>query len=164
MILRPLDEGPFPIFWGDDRHVRLTLRDDNDLWTPLTLEGLISDGALLFLDAPSLELSLQTSPAQLDRLRNLHPDPDGITVDLVTSAASLTLRAELSVEFPVGVSFAGNMQVAKDVAGNGDTVVFETAPATITAVILALVSTWTEYQMTDLTDMLLQDMIYTEVG
>lgn len=161
MILRPV-ESHATITAKLDETVSVILRDA-ERHILMTVEGLVSDGSLRFLDSQEI-MEIYCQASKLERCKNLIWDAEAATIEIFSDRSGIFVTIGLSGDFWGDVRFESNMDVAKSLFHSGEQILISTGSATLTAVILAVMTEWSDFLMSDLSDMLMKDMIYTEVG
>lgn len=163
-LIAEFDSYPsFPVLWNDGETISLTVRNDNETDINLRVDGLISDNSIVLLSG-YIGMEILCSSAELEQFYNLHIPEEGSIVDITSASASLTLRIFMNGHQVADVSDDAHMTVAKTIRSSGSSLSISTNPLTLTAVVLAVVSDWSDRLMSDMADMRMQDMIYTEVG
>ena len=153
----------FPIVWSDGEAVSLTVRCGGGPDIDLHISGLVSDNSLVLISG-DLGMEILCPSASLERFYNLRFPKSGSIVEVSSESARLTLTVSLSGDQCADVDDYTHMVIAKNMRGDGSSINALTHPLTLTAVVLAFVSDWSDSCIDDLSEMMMQDMIYTEVG
>ena len=143
-------EGIYDLFLGQNEPV------------VLTVDGLVSDNAIIDLAGHTL-FAITSSPALLESFRNIHPTADGTMLEIETRNASISLRVHLKAIWELGIDVSGRLTAMRNLYLREQSMDMQSFPAAMTLVVLAMMSDWSDAFMSDLVDMPLQDMIYTEV-
>lgn len=157
------DYDEFPVSWNNGDAVSLIVGNEDGSDVVLRVEGLVSDNSIVLLYG-SCGMEILCSSADFERFYNLHISESGSILEMVSDSARLTMRIFLSGNLHVDMSDHTHMTVAKNMRSNESILRIETHQITLTAVVLAVVSVWSDSLMSDLADVTMQDMIYTEVG
>ena len=153
----------FPIVWSDGEVVSLTVRCGGGSDIDLHISGLVSDNSLVLLSG-DLGMEIMCSSAELEQFYNLHTPDNGSIVDISSASSTLTLRIFMNGYQMVDICDDSHMTVAKTMRSDGSSINALTHPLILTAVVLAFVSDWSDSCIDDLSEMMMQNMIYTEVG
>lgn len=153
----------FPITWNTGETVSLTARGCEGEDIRLHISGLVSDNSLVFISG-DFGMEILCSSAELERFYNLRIPDCGSIIDVTSASSTLTLRIFMNGHQMADICDDSHMIVAKTMRSGGSSLRIATNPLTLTAVILSLVSDWSDSLMSDLADISMQDMIYTEVG
>lgn len=153
----------FPITWNTGETVSLTAWGCEGEDIRLHISGLVSDNSLVFISG-DFGMEIMCSSAELEQFYNLHTPDSGSIVDISSASSTLTLRIFMNGYQMADICDDSHMTVTKNMRSNGSSLNISTNSITLTAVVLAMVSDWSDGLMGDLADIRMQDMIYTEVG
>ena len=128
----------------------------------LQISGLVSDGQMVDI-AGGLALKVTTDKAELNYPVNLKPAA-GDTISIAQAQVNLDVVRNLSGTIPIHVGFNAAVTVSRVFAGSYNQINVSTDSADLSASVLALISDWSEFKLSDIADMTLDQLVYKEVG
>lgn len=128
----------------------------------MQISGLVSDGQMVDI-AGGFSLLVKTDRAELNYPVNLKP-ASGDTINITQAQVDMDVVRNLSGTIPIHVGFSAAVTVSRVFAGSDNQVNVSTDSADLSASVLALISDWTEFKLSEIADMTLDQLVYKEVG
>lgn len=128
----------------------------------MQISGLVSDGQMVDI-AGGFALKVTTDKAELNYPVNLKPVA-GDTISISQAQVDMDVVRNLSGAIPIHVGFSAAITVSRMFAGSDNQINVLTDSADLSASVLALISDWTEFKLSEISDMTLDQLAYKEVG
>ena len=128
----------------------------------MQISGLVSDGQMVDVSG-GFSLLVKTDRAELNYPVNLKPVA-GDTISIAQVQVDMDVVRNLSGAIPIHVGFSAAITVSRVFAGSDNQINVLTDSADLSASVLALLSDWTEFKLSEISDMTLDQLVYKEVG
>lgn len=143
--------------------VVMSLQDPSVLGAyTLCIEGLVSVAQQTRLNG-ELSLMIDTQQATLHSLMTL--TPTGVNTFMMdTAQINLSITRNLTGSTAYTVSCTGSAAVSRFLSGSTEQIELATTPAILSTSVFALVSDWSEVLIGDISEKIIDNLVYKEVG